>query len=53
MKNFVEIEGFVDGTRIQIAAEEILSLRHVEETVEIFYRLRYVLGGIFFDVRDS
>ncbi len=30
------------------AAEEILSSRRVEETAEIFYRLRYVLGGIFF-----
>ena len=30
------------------AAEKIFSSRRVEETAEIFYRLRYVLGGIFF-----
>ena len=30
------------------AAEEIFSSRKVTEAAEIFYRLRYVLGGIFF-----
>ena len=29
------------------AAEEILSSRRADEAAEIFYRLRYVLGGIF------
>lgn len=30
------------------AAEKIFSSRRVDETAEIFYRLRYVLGAIFF-----
>ena len=30
------------------AAEKNFSSRRVEENAEIFYRLRYVLGGIFF-----
>ncbi|MBR7025311.1 MAG: hypothetical protein IKI08_04825, partial [Selenomonadaceae bacterium] len=30
------------------AVEEIFSSRKVTEAAEIFYRLRYVLGGIFF-----
>lgn len=30
------------------AVEEIFSSRKVEEAAEIFFRLRYVLGGIFF-----